>query len=522
MKNLLFFLFLFINFNAFSQSVFEFIQPLKVRVKVDVKKIAKKDDIIFLKKIQDVSIVASDGVPLGFKTCLIGFVNNRDSVNISISQTDISDFLDKYEFVELNTVDDIWEASLIVNNTYQNLFKNGYQLDYRNKLFKDCEEIYNGLNDNNAFFNDAYFEDYLTSLLLKIQPSKNLLLERPGNLFIKILISPDLNAMCFPNGCILITTGILSTIKSEDELIGILAHEVAHFYLDHHVVNYNVKVDREKRAAFWSTISTLAAATVDVILSSNNEFYVPGVLTKAVAYASILTSELVLDRLGTKFNQKQELDADYLAKRILPILNYNKFGISVALSRLKQRYISNGEFYALSSSGTHPSLNFRIHELGESSNINSFTQPTYLVKASKINSLAAQTEFLKNNFETSIEIANRNISNDVAIETDYLIKSISKRKIDNTIESNNECLGLLNKAKSINVNYNILISKEESLINIRLNKKIEAKKCLNTYIDNINKILFDNPNKSNDRLINNQLEAEIEWAKIMLIKLDKI
>ena len=48
---------------------------------------------------------------------------------------------------------------------------------------------------------------------------------------------------------------------------------------------------------------------------------------------------------------------------------------------------------------------------------------------------------------TALELAQKNISNGVGVEQDYLVAAIVKRRMNNTDESNSEVLGLLNKAQ---------------------------------------------------------------------------
>ncbi|PIZ95951.1 MAG: hypothetical protein COX80_02850 [Candidatus Magasanikbacteria bacterium CG_4_10_14_0_2_um_filter_33_14] len=44
---------------------------------------------------------------------------------------------------------------------------------------------------------------------------------------------PDKNAMCFPDGTIMISSGLLKYLETEEELLGILAHEYVHAYREH-------------------------------------------------------------------------------------------------------------------------------------------------------------------------------------------------------------------------------------------------------------------------------------------------
>jgi predicted Zn-dependent protease len=50
-----------------------------------------------------------------------------------------------------------------------------------------------------------------------------------------IIDSPDFNALSMPGGYVLITRGLFDRMRSESELAGVLAHEIAHVVKRHHI-----------------------------------------------------------------------------------------------------------------------------------------------------------------------------------------------------------------------------------------------------------------------------------------------
>lgn len=50
-----------------------------------------------------------------------------------------------------------------------------------------------------------------------------------------IIESPDFNALSMPGGYVLITRGLFDRMRSESELAGVLAHEIAHVVKRHHI-----------------------------------------------------------------------------------------------------------------------------------------------------------------------------------------------------------------------------------------------------------------------------------------------
>lgn len=54
-----------------------------------------------------------------------------------------------------------------------------------------------------------------------------------GGLRVLVADTPVENAFAAPGGLVLVTTGLLNRLESEDELAGVLGHEIAHIELDH-------------------------------------------------------------------------------------------------------------------------------------------------------------------------------------------------------------------------------------------------------------------------------------------------
>lgn len=498
MKTLLIISLLFISLFTNAQNDIPFKYPLKIIATQKINSEIDKEATLYASGFSYMKVSGSD--------VLIIRAKNLDDRSIAIDPNKI----DLFRFSEIDNIYKAWDKNLLINGTTTNLLSNGFQFELRNELNNEAIDLVNTLQSNGLFFNDDYFEDYLYTISNKIH-SGLLSDNRPGNVSLKIIKDVEPNARMLPNGCIIISTGLLSTIQSEDELVGILAHEIAHFVLDHQISNYNKEIDRKKRAEFWASFATALAATADIYLAENNENHVLGVLTYSTAGIASIFSDAVISRLGVKYSQAQEIAADNAAKDILEVLKYDKRGLSVVLERIKSYSILTGNYLALSGSSTHPSLDTRINNLGQVDNLETFAKPAYLKKASFINSYNAWLElWYFTHHLVADELVNRNINNGVATESDYIVKAVVQRRLSNTKESNEEVISFLEKAKSLNVTPYIQISKEEGLTYLRLNKIVEAKKAFQTYLTLLNE--FEDPD--------NILEEEINWTKKMIFKVD--
>lgn len=70
---------------------------------------------------------------------------------------------------------------------------------------------------------------YLNSIIKRLQAFK----KKPFDYEIRILSAETPNAMALPGGVIVVTTGLLKTVKSESELVAVIAHEMGHVELSH-------------------------------------------------------------------------------------------------------------------------------------------------------------------------------------------------------------------------------------------------------------------------------------------------
>ncbi|MFD3275154.1 M48 family metallopeptidase [Aquirufa echingensis] len=428
-------------------------------------------------------------------------------------------YFNKFVYTKWTSSEQAWNSILIDKEISKGFLFNinskaGFQYDLRNDMFIESNEYLDKLIQSDRIFKDDYFEDYLYSLVTKIHPGV-LSDGRPGNISIKILKNTEPNAFCLANGTILVTTGLLSTIESEDELIAILTHEIAHFVLDHAVSNYNMEADRKKKAEFWAVFATAVATTADIYMSSNNKNHPTGLLTYSVAVASAVISNEVLKKLGLKYSREQELEADQAARQILNVLNYNKFALDVALKRIKYHNIITGNYMALSGSGSHPNIDERIDAESNQIDEAKFTKQEYLSKVSFINSYNAEIELYYSHHLKALGLVDKNIKSNIATETDYIVKASILRRLYNSKEKMDEVLGLLTKAKSLNVTKDIILNKEEGITLSRIGRNIEAKKSFDLYLLGLNELL-----KKDDK--NSLINDEIEWARKMIFKVSQI
>lgn len=149
----------------------------------------------------------------------------------------------------------------------------------------------------------------------------------------QVVDDKDVNAFSLPGGLIYINKGLLDYVQSDDEMAGVIAHEIAH--ASHHHVMQLVKEQRKQMLTL--AIAILAGAALG------------GDAVSELAYGANLVTIAKMSAYG----QKAEKDADMTAVEYMVSTKYNPVGMLTFMERLardevRKPYIDWGIFR------THP------------------------------------------------------------------------------------------------------------------------------------------------------------------------
>lgn len=171
----------------------------------------------------------------------------------------------------------------------------------------------------------------------KLQPLldslQNYCANLPYHCTLRVVESPDVNALALPGGTIIFFTGLLNRLSSENELAFVLGHEMGHFSHRDHLRGLG-------RGLIFMLIST-------AIFGPHNQ------VNKLVA-GFLNLSEL-------HFSRQQETAADHFALEVLHCA-YGHVGGSLTflekLAALKKSHAGDISFFS-----SHPLFPERIHDL---------------------------------------------------------------------------------------------------------------------------------------------------------------
>jgi predicted Zn-dependent protease len=186
---------------------------------------------------------------------------------------------------------------------------------------------------------DAYLNSYINAIGQKIVQHLG---SQPFKYRFAILEDPSVNAFAVPGGYIYVHTGLIRLMEREDELAGVLAHEISHVHARHMAKN----MEKSKLPTIASVIGALAA----VLLG--------GPLAQPLLVAAMGGGEAMM----LKYSREFEREADTLGFKWLTQCGYNPrdmMGVFNKMSRL--RWFEGAEVpYYLKS---HPDLESRIVDI---------------------------------------------------------------------------------------------------------------------------------------------------------------
>ncbi len=404
-----------------------------------------------------------------------------------------------------DNIQNFWLAKNISSLKYLSNLTNLYEK--RGDVENDANEYVNRLYSNGFLLDDQFLESYLYSIISKIAPSKRAD-GFPYDINIKIVKDPSINAAMYPNGTMLVNTGLLAAAHTEDEIAAVLSHEIAHFVANHTLVNIARKEKAQARAEFWASMGAVLATVIeDETSSSRNNGYALG--SAAILSYSIVNA--ILDRVGMNYDKEQEEDADKSALEALKYLGYDKNALATIFQRMANAYQEESNWAAYYTSEDHPSLIKRIHYSGTP---NFKVDVDYEKKVSFAVSSVAEDKFCIGNFRQALKLVNQNIKNNIGTDNDYLIKGLCLLNLYDDPVNNKEAYSMILKAKSINSDMTDIL-RAEVVACLRNNDLNNASTAIDKYAERLQEEINRTDQTSYQYRF---LHEELYWAQKMAIK----
>lgn len=158
-----------------------------------------------------------------------------------------------------------------------------------------------------------------------------------------LLDSDAVNAFSAPNGRVFITRGLYKILGSDDELAGVLAHEIAHVDLRHAA---KIIAGKQGTGAVAGLVAESAGDQAPAALSPATQALEDGV------------AKLVTGLLTDGYGPGREYDADETAYDLAKVCGFDPNGLRIALNKVEANTAHTKETF-----NTHPKTSDRLKKL---------------------------------------------------------------------------------------------------------------------------------------------------------------
>ena len=210
-----------------------------------------------------------------------------------------------------------------------------------NKLGAQFDQI---IRSQMPMVGDTYITSYVDKLVQNVVMAK-----RPMPFHVKsaVVANPILNAFAIPGGYIYVFTGLIQEVTSESQLVGVIAHELAHVS-QRHVAQ---RIEKQKKIGMLSMVGTVAGIFLGVA---------GGKGSAKMGQALAMSSQGMATAAMLTYSQQDEQEADHVGMNSLVGAGYNPMGMPETFEiMMKNRWFDSGSQMP-SYLSTHPGLADRI------------------------------------------------------------------------------------------------------------------------------------------------------------------
>jgi len=131
-----------------------------------------------------------------------------------------------------------------------------------------------------------------------------------------VLNAPDINAFAVPGGKVFVNSGLITLVENEDELAGVMSHEIGHVVARH--------IARQSEQGTKLALATLGALLAGIFLGPQAAAAI-GVTGQAASATAML-----------KYSREHEEEADYLGMKFMERAGYDPKAMVTMMKKLRR------------------------------------------------------------------------------------------------------------------------------------------------------------------------------------------
>ncbi len=190
---------------------------------------------------------------------------------------------------------------------------------------------------------DVLVDEYITNLGNRLALASGKSAEQEFTFF--VINDHQINAFAIPGGYVGVNVGLIDAMRHEEQLAGVVAHEVAHVTQRHHA----------RAFAIGNQYSIRTAAAIFAAL-------VIGQASTEAGQAALAAGMAATQQSAVNFTRTNEMEADRIGIEILANAQYSPSAMAESFDILRRKNSLNTSAGALQYLRTHPLDNNRIAE----------------------------------------------------------------------------------------------------------------------------------------------------------------
>ncbi len=196
------------------------------------------------------------------------------------------------------------------------------------------------VREHYQFVDDFLITDFVSEIGQKITTT---LPEKPFPYRFYVVKDPTYNAFAGPGGQIFLNSGLFAAMDSEEEMAGIIGHEISHVACRH----ISDRIERQKKIG----IATLAGVAAGILMGASG--------ASSLGSAATVGSAAAGQSLSLAYSRDDEMQADQMGLDILVKAGYHPQGLLTMLNKIRsQQWFGPKQIptYLM----THPAVENRI------------------------------------------------------------------------------------------------------------------------------------------------------------------
>ena len=363
-----------------------------------------------------------------------------------------------------------------------------WRYEDRQALSSLTADYQNAIGAADGFWTHLQVQDYLQRRLLTVQPNP-MMPGRPGAFRRRVLSTTTPNALALNDGTIILTTGLLTTLKTEAQLHAVLAHEVAHVVLDHALATYRSGKKSSRARNLLGSVVSGVTSVVTPGLGGRRPFEAT-VYDLSAGLATRYLDQEFIAAAGLEYDRAQERAANRLAQQWLLAHDQPPGALHAALRALDRDGLrtstTHGSAFPDSHPGTaserRPHLGTVIENQGGDPAILDSTSAApdrrYDTRIAAVLEHEAEMDLASRRFHSALSVLNRALRSEWATAETHLFKAIAVRNTTTGAVGTREALALLDEAAARADAPTPQIEAERALLHLRQGNPEQAHRHL--------------------------------------------